>query len=420
MSDTRRQAMRDRLTIRRRVVLDPRWISAEHHRDLPEAERPRAPEWIDETAADAETVYWAIEQLAALDDVTADDCAFVRDYLVYALVKMEAGAALTVACLAAIDQLERRAMARDDASSRPAKLITLYPCLTRRTILETAKTAGVPVTTQTFNDVRIAAWPLDLAGFALALTATNLCPSIEEARERIAARIVAEREDVELEIGDLLKQRVLGQKRGRQADAILIDDHVSRYVWKWYPRALELAATVRAFTPVAWDPIDPDDIDPPTIDYAAVMWNKLTAPEGVVYEGPEQQIAFRNERGEQIGNQTVFRPGERLTEAPVIHGRERALFEEKRTKHGPLWRYWLRGLPARLLEANKLAARLTAADEACSIDEITTALAARQEYVTKETGKQRAAHDAQHADTIKAIREIDTRLRDTKDRPAGE
>lgn len=282
--------------------------------------------------------------------------------------------------------------------------ITLYPCLMRRQLLGPATPEpDAPLVTEAINDVRIGNCKIDLEGLALALTATGLCPSIEEARERIAARIVAEREDVELEIGELLKRRVLGHKPGRPADAVLLDDHVARYVRKWYPRALELAATVHALMPVAWDSIDPDDIDPP-IDYAAAMWNKLTAPEPVTYVGPEQRLILRNKRGEQIGGRTVFRPGETLTEHAVIHGRERALFETTRTAHGPLWRYWLRRLPNRLLDVNKLAERITAADESCSIKEIAKAIAARQEYINTETEKQRTEHDDRHATNLRYAR----------------
>lgn len=283
--------------------------------------------------------------------------------------------------------------------------ITLYPCLMRRQLLAPATPAqDAPLLTTTINDVRLGSCAIDLEGFALALAATGLCPSIEDARERIAAHILAEREDVELEIGELLRQRVLGRKPGRPADAVLIDDHVGRYVWKWYPRALGLADTVWALVPLICATIDPDDIDPQPADNAAAMWAHLTGGDKVRYQGPEQQTTFRNERGEQIGNRTVFRPGETLTEHPVIRGRERALFESTLTGHGPLWRYWLRGLPARLLEVNQLAKRLTAADEACSIEEITKAIAARQEYVDTETEKQRAEHDARHAATLKYAR----------------
>jgi hypothetical protein len=280
--------------------------------------------------------------------------------------------------------------------------ISLSPCLMRRQILgpETPE-ADAPLAIGSLNDVRLGTCKIDLDGFVLALAATGLCPSVEDARARIEARIVGRLEDIELAIGELLTQRVIGRKSGRPTTPVLIDDHVERYLRKWYPRALELVSTVRAFQPFVCPAADPDELDPPVVDHAAAMWERLTRPPSVTYTGPAQRVTFSDE-----DIRTILEPGDVLTETPVIRGRERVLFETAITRHGPLWRYWLRRLPGAQIGVNKLAERLTAADEACSIDEIMKSLAARQSYVQTEMDRMRAEHDARHAKTVAMVKQI--------------
>jgi hypothetical protein len=141
-----RRALRERLTIRRRVIVDQHWISAAHHEHLPIEERPRPPEWIDETPADADTMRWAVAQLAHLTTPTSDDFQFVREYFSYALDALGVDASLRAEYLETLRDLEHaRLVARIAAHIEHARagVVPIYPVITGDDPSDTARLGPV-------------------------------------------------------------------------------------------------------------------------------------------------------------------------------------------------------------------------------------------------------------------------------------